>query len=759
MRRNIFSVLLAGLFCVGGWWLGMRQVRPPSVASLQAGEYGPALEYLEKHLQVIAREKHPTGTPENRRVGNYILERISALGWKPEIQKGFVVRTEGKLAAFAENLMVRIPGTERREAVLVCAHYDSVPHSFGAGDDGAAVAAMLSTLEYVTAHRVKNDLLFLFSDAEEIGMFGAELFVQSHPWAKDVRFVLNFEARGSSGPVLLFETSADNRSAIARFAESPFAVHAYSWSYEAYRRMPNNTDFSMFKRLGVSGLNFGFIDTPNHYHTPLDSPASLDRGSLYHQAAHVLGTALLFGNTDLTQPADGNATYVSLLGKLFYYPDEWLVPILLTLFALHILLSYLAAKNGVWSWKRYFAEWLFLPGMLTLATGSVYALIQAAFHFQEKLAVFYVLPPNGSDFLNGMVLFCLGLFFCCLPLFGKKGSTPEAACFHRSLGIQVVFLLLLAGSIFWVPGASYLFFLPLFFLQLMSLAWLFFRNNTFLYPAILAILALPAFLIFVAGIYLFAVAMGLPFFPLVAALVILFFGSLFPLLAWIRERMSFLLPVACLLLGLVVFGMALVSIDFSEKDSYAHTLCLGVESDQACWISPDAYATAWHRQLFGDPIARNLQDGKRLFSLFGSHAMAVPAREAVPIPPPSVQIKKGQGTGGNERVWELEISGNGYAGSRYLRLWNEEKSFLEARIQDRSLTLDRDGKLSLFLFLPAEETVRLVLRSKSESPVLLHLSARSHLSLPETFPTLPPRPPQLMPISDMVIFHLPVELP
>ncbi len=742
-----------------GWWLGMRQVRPPSVASLQAGEFGPALKSLEKHLQMIAREKHPAGTPENRRVRDYILGRISALGWKPEIQKGFVVRTEGRLAAFAENLMVRIPGTERREAVLLCAHYDSVPHSFGAGDDGAAVAAMLSTLEYVTAHRVKNDLLFLFSDAEEMGMFGAELFVQSHPWAKDVRFVLNFEARGSSGPVLLFETSAGNRSAIARFAESPFAVHAYSWSYEAYRRMPNNTDFSMFKRLGVPGLNFGFIDTPNHYHTPLDSLASLDRGSLYHQATHVLGTALLFGNTDLTQPAEGNATYVSLLGKLFYYPDEWLIPVFVTLLALHILLFYLARKNGIWSWKRYLAEWLFLPGMLLVAAGGVYALIQAAFHFQEKLAVFYVLPPNGSDFLYGMVFFCLGLFLSCLGLFGKKGSAMEATCLHRSLGIQAVFLLLLAGSIFWVPGASYLFFLPLFYLQLMSLAWLFFRNHAFLYPLILAMLALPTFLIFVAGIYLFAVAMGLPFFPLVSALAILFFGSLFPFLAWIRERISLFFPFACILLGFAWFGLATASIDFTEKDSYAHTLCLGVEGDQSYWISPDAYPTGWHRQLFGDPPARNLQDGKRLFSLFGSRAMAVPAKETVPIPPPSIRIQKGQGTGGDEHVWELEISGNGYAGSRYLRLWNEEESFTEARIQDRPLTLDRDGKLSLFLFLPSEETVRLVLRSKSESPVPLHLSARSHLSLPEIFPTLPARPPQLLPISDMVIFHLPVELP
>jgi Zn-dependent M28 family amino/carboxypeptidase len=46
----------------------------------------------------------------------------------------------------------------------------------------------------------KNDII-IFSDAEELGLNGAALFVTQHKWAKDIGLVLNFEARGSSGPL------------------------------------------------------------------------------------------------------------------------------------------------------------------------------------------------------------------------------------------------------------------------------------------------------------------------------------------------------------------------------------------------------------------------------------------------------------------------------------------------------------------------------------------------------------------------------
>lgn len=54
---------------------------------------------------------------------------------------------------------------------------------------------------------LKNDVIFLFTDAEETGSLGAQVFVAEHDWARDVGLALNFEAPGNTGPVIMFESS------------------------------------------------------------------------------------------------------------------------------------------------------------------------------------------------------------------------------------------------------------------------------------------------------------------------------------------------------------------------------------------------------------------------------------------------------------------------------------------------------------------------------------------------------------------------
>jgi Zn-dependent M28 family amino/carboxypeptidase len=50
-------------------------------------------------------------------------------------------------------------------------------------------------------------ILLFFSDAEELGLNGAALFVTQHKWAKDIGLVLNFEARSSGPSYMLMETN------------------------------------------------------------------------------------------------------------------------------------------------------------------------------------------------------------------------------------------------------------------------------------------------------------------------------------------------------------------------------------------------------------------------------------------------------------------------------------------------------------------------------------------------------------------------
>lgn len=81
-------------------------------------------------------------------------------------------------------------------------HCDTVPASPGANDDAAAVAAVLETARALLAgHRLRNDVILLFTDGEEPApRYGSAAFVAEHPWAADIEFVINLEAIGSGGP-------------------------------------------------------------------------------------------------------------------------------------------------------------------------------------------------------------------------------------------------------------------------------------------------------------------------------------------------------------------------------------------------------------------------------------------------------------------------------------------------------------------------------------------------------------------------------
>ncbi len=125
---------------------------PPAAAPADT----PAEEFSSgramEHVRRVGREPHPTGSAENDRVREYILGELGSFGLDPRVQTATVVDEEYGSpygAAIVRNVLVRIEGTGRGDggetAVMLAAHYDSVPVSPGANDDGAGVATLLET--------------------------------------------------------------------------------------------------------------------------------------------------------------------------------------------------------------------------------------------------------------------------------------------------------------------------------------------------------------------------------------------------------------------------------------------------------------------------------------------------------------------------------------------------------------------------------------------------------------------------------------
>jgi Peptidase family M28 len=252
---------------------------------------------------------------------------------------------------------------------MLAAHYDSTKRGPGAGDDAHAVAVLLETLRALRQSApLRNDCIFLVTDGEEDGMLGAALFMREHRWHGEPGVVLNFEARGTGGAATMFETSTPNAWMIRALRRAVPAANATSFAYEVYRRMPNNTDLSVFKQ-GLAGMNFAFIEHPEWYHRPQDDPAHLDLRSVQEQGNYALALAREFGAQDLNQPHSGNAVYFpTLLTPLIVYSTAWVR--LLAWLTLFVIAA--AAQAG---WVRgvrgfWFAFVLAIPVILQFVVAS-----------------------------------------------------------------------------------------------------------------------------------------------------------------------------------------------------------------------------------------------------------------------------------------------------------------------------------------------------------------------------------------------------
>ena len=161
------------------------------------------------------------------------------------------------VAGQVENIVARQPGTGGSQTILLLSHYDSVHSGPGANDGGSAVATLMETARALKpSSPLMNDVIFLFTDGEEVGLIGAAGIARQNPWMKDVGLVLNFEGGGNAGPVILFETSPENAWLIGEVAKEARYPATISFSYEVYRNLPNDTDFTVFKNAGVPGFTY-----------------------------------------------------------------------------------------------------------------------------------------------------------------------------------------------------------------------------------------------------------------------------------------------------------------------------------------------------------------------------------------------------------------------------------------------------------------------------------------------------------------------
>ncbi|GAW42010.1 Aminopeptidase YwaD precursor [Brevundimonas sp. SH203] len=282
-------------------------------------------------VREIARVPHPVGSEDHARVQTYLMERMTALGLNPHIQTGPLspravqrMAREGRSAngLAAANLVGVLQGRDSgRPAVLMMAHYDSVPGSPGAADDATGVAAILEAVRAIKARGgADRDLIVLLTDAEELNLDGARVFFAAHPWRDRVGAVVNLEARGGGGRAMMFETGPGNAGTIADYARATRGAtggpSSNALAVFVYRSMPNGTDFTVAANRGLAGINLAFIGRPDQYHSPAATPDALDQGSLQHIGSQALEVADVWLRAPALPKATKNAVYADLFGLM-----------------------------------------------------------------------------------------------------------------------------------------------------------------------------------------------------------------------------------------------------------------------------------------------------------------------------------------------------------------------------------------------------------------------------------------------------------
>jgi hypothetical protein len=329
------------------------QLRGPPVTPGTA----PAEQFsAERAVAVLERllgdqVAHPAGSTANDRVRERLVAQLETLGLEVELQRCQPASSRGLRLA---NVLARLPRCRNTAArpLVLATHYDSVAAGPGAADAGACVAALIETARIL---RQKGSwprpVYFLFTDGEEQGMLGAREFVANHPLALRKPMVMNFEARGTSGPSLMFETHRGNLAVVRILADHlPQPCVSGSSFVTVYRHLPNDTDFTIFQREGWIGFNFAFIQDAHHYHTAQDTIENLSLHSLQHHGENALALSrAIAGNAALSlDSANQDAVFFDVLGfDLIAFPQSWAFP--LAAVPLVVLLWRFPRRQGIGS--------------------------------------------------------------------------------------------------------------------------------------------------------------------------------------------------------------------------------------------------------------------------------------------------------------------------------------------------------------------------------------------------------------------------
>jgi hypothetical protein len=536
--------------------------------------------------------------------------------------------------------------------------------------------------------------------------------------------VLNLEARGSSGPAIMFETSTGNANLVSVYGSAaPYPVGT-SFAVEVYRILPNDTDFTPFleapQRFG--GLNAAYIDGSAVYHTPQDTPSAMDTASLQHHGDNAVALARAFGAADLgpmIEPAGYDSTYFPFGRLLIRYPG-WLVwPLAGLALAGVVLVAVRARRSGLLTWPRLAAG--FGLGLVPLLVAPVLA--------QLLWTLLVALRPGYTEMIDpwrpgwfrvGVVALVATVVLTWYGLLRRRIGAWALAI--GALAWFAVLGLVLAAV---TPGGSYLAALPA-LAGAIGAAGALVARPAWARVAAVVVGAGVSTIVLAPTVQLFFPALGLATGGAPALFATMLGLALLPVLEWWypsgsqpRRRLRGAAPAAlagAVAVACVATGLSVDRFDADHPVPAQLMYVLDADTGRAHWVSAETDPGEWTRRYV---TGRENLSGP--FPLLGYEPLPAGPAATAALPAPGLGVTA-DATSGNRRTVTVRI-----VPQRPVRLvaLGVERGVrvVEATVAGRPLPPERVGEgLGILFHAPPDDGIAITLVLDRPGPVTLRVT-------------------------------------
>lgn len=738
-------LVLAALAAAAG--LGFATTVPgPSHADAAPGDRFSAGRAMDQ-LAAIATRPHPTGTEAASEVRSQLVARLTELGFTVSVQDTTSVTARYAAHGYpvvgghVRNVVARRAGTVGAPAVLLEAHYDSRELAPGASDDGFGTVVLLEAARALSVGApLRHDVVLLFTEGEEQGLLGARAFVEDSPLARDVAVAINVEARGDRGVGVMFQTSDKASDLVETLARVAPRVSAASLTQEVYRRMPNDTDLTVWLESGHAGMNFANIDGFERYHQSTDTLANADPRTVQQigDSALALVRALADRDPVLSPPVHDDVYFEA--GPFFVrYDARAALPLGLLALAAMVAATIVAAR------RRLVTAPAILLGLVAsclvpvLAGAAAAALFWLAARWQPALAAQELRDPVRRGCLVAFLLLGAGIGWLSCAAAARRAATLSLL-----MGMALPFGLLAVVTALRVPGASFLLLWPALAAAAVFVARAMFPSlssrhlgvvlSHTLYPAV-------ACLVFVPALWHLGLAFGLSAAPALAALAALAFLPAAACAGATEAGPPRLVGAALMAGALALLAGAVTAPPYDAATPQPDSLIYAIDDDagSAYWLSLDDAPDRWtSRALTGATLAPRPE----FFPRTPERRFLQAGAPAIPHRGPQVAILSDESDGASRRL-HLHLSPG--PGTEMVELLAPPGAHvLAGSIDGRSFGPASGGWLDLAYAGPQAEGLDLTLTSRG-GPVALTIVDQSR-GLPDApGVALGPRPAGLMP--------------